>query len=170
MSVGFTAVWPRDNRLHFHGNLSFPRVPKYGVPQGSTLGPLVFNIFIKDICDCTFNSKYLLSAYDLKIYRSINNVHDCKLLQSYIMCKIGVLKMELFLMLVKLLLYHLLRKTVSFNFIYYYVIILFYVSSLSKMLQFCWTLFSSPHWLHIFSRLKNIGFVSLYYLFLLHFS
>jgi hypothetical protein len=55
---------------------------KSGVPQGSNSGHLFFNIFINDICDSVFNSKYLLFVNDLKIHCSINNVHDCKLLQS----------------------------------------------------------------------------------------
>jgi hypothetical protein len=61
---------------------------KSGVPQGSTSGPLLFNILIND-CDSTSNSKYLLFVDDLKIYRDINYVHDCKLLQS----ETGALKM-----------------------------------------------------------------------------
>jgi hypothetical protein len=51
------------------------------VPQGSTLGPLLFNIFINDICDSIYNSQCLLSADNLKIYRSISDVDDCKPLQ-----------------------------------------------------------------------------------------
>jgi hypothetical protein len=51
------------------------------VPQGSTVGPLLFNIFINDICNTIHNSRYLLFADDLKIYRTITNVDDCKLLQ-----------------------------------------------------------------------------------------
>jgi hypothetical protein len=51
------------------------------VPQGSTLGPLLFNIFINDIRDSISNSNYLLFADDLKINRSIRNVDDCKRLQ-----------------------------------------------------------------------------------------
>jgi hypothetical protein len=52
---------------------------KAGV-QGSTSRPLVFNIFINDICDYISNSKYLLFADDLKIYCNINHVHDYQLL------------------------------------------------------------------------------------------
>jgi hypothetical protein len=67
---------------------------KSGVPQGSTLGPLHFNIFVNDICDSICNPKYLLFADDLKIYRNINYVHDCKLLQSDInSVQNGALKM-----------------------------------------------------------------------------
>jgi hypothetical protein len=51
------------------------------VPQGSTLGPLLFNIYINDICDAIHNSQCLLVADNLKIYRSISDVDDRKLLQ-----------------------------------------------------------------------------------------
>jgi hypothetical protein len=55
---------------------------KYGVPQGFTLGHMPLNVFIKDVSDSIFNSKYLLFADGLKIYQStsINNVNYCKLL------------------------------------------------------------------------------------------
>jgi hypothetical protein len=54
------------------------------VPQSSILGPLLFNIFMNDICDSIHNSQCLLFADDLKIYRSISDVDDCKLLQHNI--------------------------------------------------------------------------------------
>jgi hypothetical protein len=51
------------------------------MPQGSTLGPLLFNIFINGICNTIHNSRYLLFADDLNIYHTITIVDDCKLLQ-----------------------------------------------------------------------------------------
>jgi hypothetical protein len=61
--------------------LSFSFLVKSGVPQGFTLDPLLFNIFINDICNSIHNSRYLLFADDLNIFRTIINVDDCKILQ-----------------------------------------------------------------------------------------
>jgi retron-type reverse transcriptase len=53
-----------------------------GVPQGSTLSPLLFNIFVNDLSFKIKHSKFLVFADDLKIYRDIKSAEDCKALQA----------------------------------------------------------------------------------------
>lgn len=52
-----------------------------GVPQGSHLGPLLFNVFINDIHECLRHSEFLLFADDLKLCSRILNTNDCDKLQ-----------------------------------------------------------------------------------------
>lgn len=52
-----------------------------GVPQGSVLGPLLFNIFINDLC-LLLSSFKLSFADDLKFYRVICSPADCDALQE----------------------------------------------------------------------------------------
>ena len=52
-----------------------------GVPQGSILGPLLFIMYIDDLCDKCENSESLLFADDGKIYKAIKYIADCLNLQ-----------------------------------------------------------------------------------------
>ena len=52
------------------------------VPQKSHLGPLLFKIFVNDIGAGIINSKFLLFAHDLKLYRAIESPNDALLLQG----------------------------------------------------------------------------------------
>lgn len=52
-----------------------------GVPQGSNLGPLLFLLFVNDLCS-EIDCQKLLFADDLKIFQSISSVDDCIVLQS----------------------------------------------------------------------------------------
>lgn len=52
-----------------------------GVPQGSHLGPLIFLLFINDLCDWIKSDK-VLYADDLKFYRTVTTPIDCLALQS----------------------------------------------------------------------------------------
>jgi hypothetical protein len=54
-----------------------------GVPQGSVLGPLLFLVFINDLCDIFGpDIKIKLFADDAKIYMAINNIVDHDVLQQ----------------------------------------------------------------------------------------
>lgn len=53
-----------------------------GVPQGSHLGPVLFNIFINDIVSEIHHCRFLLYADDLKLYTTVSTAQDAKLLQG----------------------------------------------------------------------------------------
>lgn len=52
------------------------------IGQGTQLGPILFLIFINDICSIVKHSQLLLFSDDLKLFRVINNIDDRLLLQS----------------------------------------------------------------------------------------
>jgi hypothetical protein len=52
------------------------------VPQGSTLGPLLFTVVINELCPKIIRSKFLFFGDDLKMYRNTKSVEDCKSLQA----------------------------------------------------------------------------------------
>jgi hypothetical protein len=67
----------RQYRVRYSGILRTPFEMQSGVPQGSILGLLLFNIFINDLCDEINHSKCLLFADELKVYRALSSPNDC---------------------------------------------------------------------------------------------
>jgi hypothetical protein len=71
----------RKQQVSVNGFLSELMDVVSGVPQGSVLGPLLFLLYINDILT-HMQSRVLLFADDMKLFRPIAGLHDAILLQS----------------------------------------------------------------------------------------
>lgn len=82
LSVFKSFLCNRKQFVSFRGHRSSIISVTSGVPQGSILGPLLFNIFVNDIVDNLDDDVHcLLYADDLKLYSQITCIHDCRKLQ-----------------------------------------------------------------------------------------
>ncbi|KAG7306323.1 hypothetical protein JYU34_008933 [Plutella xylostella] len=72
----------RSQAVSIKGYLSSFIPISSGVPQGSHLGPLLFNIFINDVTNILNNSDSLLYADDTKIFMKVSSLDDCHNLQA----------------------------------------------------------------------------------------
>ena len=64
----------RSQSVFIDGTLSSSRLIKFGVPQGSILGPLLFILFINDIVSSSSILKFLLFADDTNLMYSHSNI------------------------------------------------------------------------------------------------
>ena len=72
----------RSQAVQINSTVSYSFETNSGVPQGSHLGPLLFAIFINDLCDVFQDSEFIMYADDVKIYRSIGSINDVHLLEN----------------------------------------------------------------------------------------
>ena len=91
-STDFFLYWVfRQHFVQIDSNCSSPLTAKYGVPQGSILGPIFFNLCVADMSSITPNSNCIQYADDSTLYRSckINKKDRCikELERSYLNCK-----------------------------------------------------------------------------------
>lgn len=72
----------RTQTVRVGDSLSQPIQVTSGVGQGSHIGPLLFSLFFNDLPRVIQHSSVLLFADDVKLYRTINSITDCHLLQN----------------------------------------------------------------------------------------
>ena len=71
----------RSQSVIIERKISSPLPVKSGVSQGSNLGPLLFLLYINDICEVC-SSSISLYANDAKLDRRITTINDARILQS----------------------------------------------------------------------------------------
>ena len=75
----FNYLTHRQHFVQIDSNCSSLLTAKYGVPQGSILGPILFNLCVAGMSSITPNSNCIQYADDLTLYRSckINKKDTC---------------------------------------------------------------------------------------------
>ena len=67
-------LYQRSQYVYINEHSSSKRFISCGIPQGSILGPLIFLIYINDICNCSPSSNFIMYADDTNIIISDKNL------------------------------------------------------------------------------------------------
>ena len=74
----------RSQSVRVGSSLSSPRRVISGIPQGSVLGPCLFNLFINDVTDKFTNVTAKLFADDVKLYTELSSPTSVTNFQSHL--------------------------------------------------------------------------------------
>ena len=90
----FNYLTHRQHLIQIDSNCSPLLTARYGVPQISILGPILFNLYVADMSSTTPNSNCIQYADDSTLYRSckINKKDTCikrARKRSYLNCKVA---------------------------------------------------------------------------------
>lgn len=75
-------LWERSQFVIINDAFSSLYRVESGVPQGSHLGPLLFILYINDICKCFHNINFDLYADDIKMYFAVKDSDDARKFQD----------------------------------------------------------------------------------------
>ena len=69
----------RTQYVKINNTLSYPRTLEYGVPQGTVLGPILFLVYINDLCNLQICGKLISYADDTALIFSGKSFKDAKI-------------------------------------------------------------------------------------------
>ena len=78
----------RKQYMFYDGEDSVKQPIKCGVPQGSILGPILFILYINDLCFTSEKLKYILFADDTNLLYSNSNLNDLTKIMNTELCTI----------------------------------------------------------------------------------